>query len=348
MRILLLSNMYPSRERPEYGVFVQRLAEALRARGHELDEAVLESGARGRLRTPLAYLRLLGRARRLVRQHRPDVVYAHYLVPTGLVAMTAGAPFVITAHGQDVANVGTVPLVGGLTRRVVSRAAAVICVSEYLALRLPGHPRRIEVIDCGVDTETFAPSPRVEGDGPRYLVAGSLTERKNLGRLMEAFGRLGAGTLTVAGAGPLEAELRAAAPERVTFLGRVEPGRMPELYRACDVYCQPSLVEPQGQALLEALASGRPVVATRVGGPPEYVTDACGVLVDPLDVAAIAEGMRAAADCRCRARGGGGGAAPLDRALRRAGGEAARGGNLRRRWLNPDCWWSAGSARVPR
>ena len=296
MRILLLSNMYPSRERPDYGVFVQRLAEALRARGHELDEAVLESGARGRLRTPLAYLRLLGRARRLVRRHRPDVVYAHYLVPTGLVAMAAGAPFVITAHGQDVANVGTVPLVGGLTRRVVSRAAAVICVSEYLALRLPGHPRRIEVIDCGVDTATYASSPRAEGEGPRYLVAGSLTERKNLGRLMEAFGRLGSGTLTVAGAGPLEAELRAAAPERVTFLGRVEPGRMPELYRECDVYCQPSLVEPQGQALLEALASGRPVVATRVGGPPEYVTDACGVLVDPLDVAAIAEGMRAAAE----------------------------------------------------
>ncbi|HVI19573.1 MAG TPA: glycosyltransferase, partial [Gaiellales bacterium] len=49
-------------------------------------------------------------------------------------------------------------------------------------------------------------------------------------------------------------------------------------------------------ALLEALSSGRPVVATRVGGPPEYVTDACGVLVDPLDVAAIAEGMRTAAE----------------------------------------------------
>jgi glycosyltransferase involved in cell wall biosynthesis len=214
--------------------------------------------------------------------------------------MAAGAPFVITAHGQDVANVGTVPLVGMLTRRVVSRAAAVICVSEYLALRLPGHPRRIEVIDCGVDTATYTPSPRAEGEGegegPRYLVAASLTERKNLGRLMEAFGRLGSGTLTVAGAGPLEAELRAAAPERVTFLGRVGPDRMPELYRGCDVYCQPSLVEPQGQALLEALASGRPVVATRVGGPPEYVTDACGVLVDPLDVAAIAEGMRAAAE----------------------------------------------------
>jgi glycosyltransferase involved in cell wall biosynthesis len=70
---------------------------------------------------------------------------------------------------------------------------------------------------------------------------------------------------------------------------------MPELYRACDVYCQPSLVEPQGQAVLEALACGRPVVATREGGPAEIVTDACGVLVDPRDTAAIADGMRRAA-----------------------------------------------------
>jgi glycosyltransferase involved in cell wall biosynthesis len=99
----------------------------------------------------------------------------------------------------------------------------------------------------------------------------------------------------VAGSGPLEQELRAAAPERVTFLGRVDPSAMPDLYRGCDVYCQPSLVEPQGQALLEALATARPVVATRVGGPPEYVTPDCGVLVEPLDVDAIAAGMRAAA-----------------------------------------------------
>jgi glycosyltransferase involved in cell wall biosynthesis len=70
---------------------------------------------------------------------------------------------------------------------------------------------------------------------------------------------------------------------------------MPALFASCDVCCQPSLVEAQGQALLEALATGRPVVATRVGGPPEYVNDACGVLIDPLDVESIAEGMRRAA-----------------------------------------------------
>jgi glycosyltransferase involved in cell wall biosynthesis len=71
---------------------------------------------------------------------------------------------------------------------------------------------------------------------------------------------------------------------------------MPALYHDCDVYCQPSVVEAQGQALLEALASGRPVVATRAGGPPEYVDERCGALVDPLDVGSIADGMRRAAE----------------------------------------------------
>ena len=64
---------------------------------------------------------------------------------------------------------------------------------------------------------------------------------------------------------------------------------------AADVVCQPSLVEPFGQAILEALASERTVVATRVGGPPEFVPPSAGVLVDPTSVAAIADGLRAAA-----------------------------------------------------
>jgi glycosyltransferase involved in cell wall biosynthesis len=295
LRILLVSNMYPTAERPEYGVFVARLEEALRQRGHEIDRAVLGAGRRGKLATPLAYLGLLRRARGLRRRRSPDVVYAHFLVPTGLVAMTLRRPFVVTAHGRDVANVGEIPLVGALTRNVVERADAVIAVSQYLAECLPGSPREVEVIDCGVDTSYFRPAPRAPGDGPRFLFVGALNDRKNVRRLLEAFGQLREGTLTIAGAGPLADELRSTAPPGVTFIGRVPADGMPDLFASCDVYCQPSLVEAQGQALLEALATGRPVVATRVGGPPEYVNDACGVLVDPLDVESIADGMRRAA-----------------------------------------------------
>jgi glycosyltransferase involved in cell wall biosynthesis len=68
---------------------------------------------------------------------------------------------------------------------------------------------------------------------------------------------------------------------------------------AAHVVCQPSVVEPLGQALLEAMAMGRSVVATRAGGPPELVSEGAGVLVDPLDVDAISRALAAAAALPC-------------------------------------------------
>jgi glycosyltransferase involved in cell wall biosynthesis len=299
VHILLVSNMYPGRRRPEFGVFVAGIAAELRDRGHQVDLAVIRDDRTGRLRTPLKYAFLAARALSLARR-RPDVVYAHYLVPTGLVAAVAAAagraPLVVTAHGTDVANTRRSAFLAWLTRWVLRRSAAVIAVSDYLAGRLPDGAPRIEVIDCGVDTGFFQPSPRGEPGPPRYLYVGALIERKNPGRLLEAFARLEQGTLTVVGAGPLEDGLRAAAPAGVVFTGRLTPEGVREQLLAADVLVAPSLEEPQGQQVLEALASGRPVVATRVGGPAEVVGEDCGVLVDPLDVAAIADGMRAAAE----------------------------------------------------
>src|SRR3990172_3754486 len=101
MRILLVSQMYPGPRDPDLGVFVAQIAHALRERGHELELSVLDTRAGGKLR----YLRLLRRP-----STRPDVVYAHFLVPAGLAALIASrAPLVVTAHGQDVANLGAIP-----------------------------------------------------------------------------------------------------------------------------------------------------------------------------------------------------------------------------------------------
>lgn len=309
MRILLLTNMYPSAERPDYGVFVQRLADALEARGHVLDRVVLPASPPGRLRTPRKYAGLLRRAL-AAEGRRPDVIYAHYLVPTGVLARTVASrmdtPYVLTAHGTDVTNAERSRAVRAATRVALGRASAVVAVSRYLAERIDapdGVP--LEVIDCGVDTRLFTPAPAPAGrDGPRFLFVGSLTERKNAGRLIEAFALLDRGSLTIAGTGPLEQRLRAEAGGRVRFAGRLDAAAVAAELAAADVVCQPSLEEAQGQVVLEALARGRPVVATNVGGPAELVTPGCGVLVDPLDVAAIADGMRAAARIAVPCRAG--------------------------------------------
>ena len=174
---------------------------------------------------------------------------------------------------------------------------------------MPEARGKTEVVDSGVDLERFrAVEPAAQLDSPAFVHVGSLTERKNVVRLARAFESLGEGTLTFAGDGPLRGELEGRAGVRL--LGRVPYEQVPGLVAASRVVCQPSLVEPFGQALLEGLASGRPVVATKVGGPPEFVPRAAGVLVDPADEEALAEALRAAA------------ALPVPNAAARAAAEA--------------------------
>jgi glycosyltransferase involved in cell wall biosynthesis len=292
LRILLVSQMYPGVSDPDLGVFVAQMERALRERGHEIELAVLDSRAGGKRR----YAEL---ARRVRGASKPDVVYAHFLVPSGLIASQVDAPLVVTAHGRDVRNIGTIRGVAALTRRVVERASTVIAVSEYLRreleTKLPAASGKTEVVDSGVDLDRFSPSVAAtrELDAPAFLCVGSLTERKNVVRLADAFARLGEGSLTFVGDGPLRSRLEGR--ERVKVVGRVPHDEVPSWIGAADVVCQPSLLEPLGQSLLEAMACGRSVVATRVGGPPEFVPPDAGVLVDPLDLVALERALRTAA-----------------------------------------------------
>jgi glycosyltransferase involved in cell wall biosynthesis len=305
MRILLVSQMFPSPQAPDYGVVVADLAGELERRGHELAYAV-PAGPGG---SPAKHARLAADAVGQARRFRPDAVYAHFLFPAGgaaaAAARAAGAGLVVTAHGRDVRNIGAVPGLATVTRLVV-RSARVVAVSDYLrqelVARLPGLAGRVDVIDCGVDLERFRGRDSQElrarlgweGEPPFYVCVGSLDERKNPVRLAEAFAGLGRGSLAFVGDGPLRGELEGRPGVRLA--GRVPHEAVADWVGAADVLCQPSLVEPFGQAILEALASERSVVATRVGGPPEFVTPGAGVLVDPTSVEAISEGLHAAAE----------------------------------------------------
>jgi glycosyltransferase involved in cell wall biosynthesis len=293
VRILLVSQMYPGPGAPDLGVFVAQLERALRERGHEIELAVLDSRAGGKRR----YATLATSTIQAARRFRPDVVYAHFLVPSGLIgALASRAPLVVTAHGRDVRNVGSIRGMATLTRRTVARAAAVIAVSDYLRRELeakvPEARGKTEVIDSGVDLERFRVEP-TPTDGPRFLCLGALSERKNVVRLADAFAQVGAGTLTFVGNGPLRSRLEG--HENVELAGAVPHDEIPRRIAQSHVVCQPSLIEPFGQAVLEAMACGRSVVATRIGGPPEFVPPDAGVLVDPLDVEALARALRQAA-----------------------------------------------------
>jgi glycosyltransferase involved in cell wall biosynthesis len=305
VRILEVTQMWPSEEHPDLGSFLVPLTRELEALGHDVEVAAISR----RGGPPTEYASLARKARTAAKGFKPDVVFAHFLFPAGaagaLAARTASVPLVVMAHGQDVANLGRIRGVTRATSWVIRRASAVIANSQWLAGRLteeiPAAGKKITVADLGVDLEAFSPRAADEarrelawdGEGPAFLCVGSLIERKNVVRLADAFASLGRGRLAFVGDGPLRPALEGR-PD-VTLTGRVPQSEVPRWVAACDILCQPSLIEPFGQATLEAMAMERTVVATSNGGPPEFVTPEAGVLVDPQDPAALPRAMELAA-----------------------------------------------------
>ncbi len=309
VRVLCLSNMWPGPRDPDYGAFVADMCDALRAEGLSVEVAAIDSRASGPLRTPAKYARLARGAMGAAR--RADVIYAHFLFPTGALAAqaarAAGIPFVVTAHGQDVRNLERWSARRG-TAAALRRAGAVIAVSEYLAdeLRASGIALPpLHVVNMGVDLDRFAPADRgaararlgLPADGPLVAAVGGLTERKNPLVLLQAFARVRARRpdtrLALVGDGPLAGAVDAGARRLGVDGAVVRPGVVPhaqvgDWLAASDALAIVSRIEPLGIAALEALASGRPVVATRVGGAREIVPDGGpGRIIDPLDPVAI-------------------------------------------------------------
>jgi glycosyltransferase involved in cell wall biosynthesis len=317
MRVLVVAAAYPSREHPSYGIYVRRGADALEGTGIQVERAVLHTRTRGRARTPLKYgaLGLDALAHALWR--RPDVVWAHFLVPTGSVARQVArlvrVPLVVTAHGTDVANAEAGGRVRAATLTVLREAAAVTAVSGALAARLralaPGLGERLVVISAGVDTSRFHDGDREiaaaalgwNETAPRFVFVGNLVPAKNLERLLEAFARLGSGSLALVGDGPLRPRLEERARAlglkgSVRFVGEVPGTEVPRWLRAAHAACLVSEKEGFGLAAVEALACGRPVAVTRGVGAAGAVTEgATGALCDSDDVDGIAAALHLAA-----------------------------------------------------
>lgn len=284
-----------------------------------------------RLVDPLAVaVALLGGALRS-RSGPLAVVHAHWLHPHGFAAALVGRllrrPVILTAHGSDVGRLIGNDAHAGYYRRAmlaaVRRAEAVVCVSRAIAERLAalGAPReRLIVIPNGIDLERFQPRDRntcraeiartygtslvsTSSDSRLLLFAGDLVPVKQVDRLLRAVATLGkaqgasAFRLVIAGEGSERDRLRALAAEldlgdRVTFAGRRPHAEMPTWLAAADVAVLPSASEGLPLFILEALASGTPVVASRVGGVPECVEDGVtGILVDPVTVEGLAAGL---------------------------------------------------------
>jgi glycosyltransferase involved in cell wall biosynthesis len=305
VRVAVLTTSYPRFRGDAAGHFVADAVEHVRARGVEVEVIGPEQfphygiayghGVLGNLRRRpwLALLvpALLAGFVRAARRVDADLLHAHW-IPAGWVAARAGKPYVVQVWGTDVELARRVPQ---LARRVLSGAELVIAASTALAdtARVLG-ARDVRVIPGGVD---LPPEVGGEAEPPEVLYAGRLSPEKGVLELVEATRGM---QLVVAGDGPLRDRVPGAQ-------GFVPHDKLQHLYARAAVVACPSRREGFGVACLEAMAHGRPVVATAVGGLRDLVVDGeTGLVVPPRDPAALRHALETLlADPELRHRLGG-------------------------------------------
>ncbi len=248
---------------------------------------------------------------------RPDVVHAHFWM-SGMAALAAAdgrIPVVQTFHAlgsvkrrhQGAADTSPEGRVGAerVIARRVDRVLATCTDEVFELVRLGAPRRRTTVVPCGVDTDTFTPDGPVaeRGRRPRLVVLGRLVRRKGVDEVIEALRRVPAAELVVAGGSALVddpdaqrlRDLVAASglADRVRLVGPLLRAQVPALLRSADaVVCVP-WYEPFGIVPLEAMACGRPVVASAVGGFQDTVVDqVTGLLVPPRRPDLLASALR--------------------------------------------------------
>lgn len=267
---------------------------------------------------PLAALALRRAVAERLESARYDAVHAHWVVPNAAlvtdVVRVSGVPFVISLHGSDVFLAERSRPARALARRAFAAAGAVTACSDDLhrrSLALGALPERTRTVPYGVDVTAFAPradAPEVRArlgvpqDAFLVLAVGRLVEKKGFAHLVEAAARTGGVRVVIAGDGDLRAALEAqvrATGAPVTLPGALSREAVAAALSEADVVVVPSVVDGAGNVdglpnvLLEAMAAGRPLVASRVAGIPQVIEDGRnGLLVPEKDTRALAEALR--------------------------------------------------------
>ena len=238
-----------------------------------------------------------------------DVIDSHYYYPDGVAAAILARhfkkPFTVTARGSDINLISRHLIPRRLMGWAAEWASASIGVSAALtdAMRQLGMPApRLRTMPNGVDMTLFRMHPQMEAraalgwlQAPTLLSVGNLVENKGHHIAIESLAQLPEFRLVISGEGPQRPALEQLARQlgvspRLTFLGRVDQAQLAVCYSAADILVLPSSREGWPNVLLESMACGTPVVATRVGGIPEIVNSAqAGRLISARTASSLAE-----------------------------------------------------------
>ncbi|MBU8881155.1 glycosyltransferase [Bacillus sp. FJAT-29790] len=321
-KVLVITNMYPTEKHKSFGIFVKNQVEALKRRGLSVDVAAIQNPDSGKLNVLKKYSSWFFKTilALMTKGKSYDVVHAHYVFPSGLLAYffkkLFGTRLIVTAHGGDIDKMARKnKQIYSLTKKILQEADQVIAVGQELYDTIVDEfsvpVNRISIINMGVNRDVFKPISKIEArktcdiktEEIPILYVGNLIKQKGLLELVEAIRLLKKSEPNVRLflIGPdkdqsfkkelFERIQQLNINNEVSYLGVKSQKEISEWMSASEVFVLPSHIEGFGLVALEAMACGTPVVGTNVGGLKYLLADGAGKIVPVKDAEALSEGI---------------------------------------------------------
>ncbi|UFT98849.1 glycosyltransferase [Radiobacillus kanasensis] len=310
MRILIISNMYPSMNSPQFGIFVKEQVDQLKKLTTSIKLSVNTKQGGSKIEKILKYVLLYLKSLRLIFTEDIDIVHIHYAFPTGLLVFPikwfTRKKVVITVHGSDAhikSSVGH-----WILKRIFNNTDRIVTVSYYLKDSIVSdyevNVKKVNTVNCGVNRELFYPRDNkelrqkydIQMNKKVILFVGNLLVKKGIYtfvELMKIFPDKHDTMFIIVGNGPEREKihkLTEGLASRVRIIGSVPKRDVSDWFNIADVFVLPSYNEGFGLVALESISCETPVIATRVGGIPEIIQDGVnGYLVNVNNANAISE-----------------------------------------------------------
>jgi teichuronic acid biosynthesis glycosyltransferase TuaC len=273
LSVLVVTNMYPDAENPDFGTFVQEQVEGLRTRGVDVDVLIV-----GGKRRKLSYLGGLHRFRRRMHERQYDVIHAHYVFSGMIARLQRSTPLLVSFHGEPARVVGL------LSKWLAPFVDAVTVTSQAHKAQIGRQDAYI--VPCGVDLHLFAPMPREEArqrlrlaqDKRLALFAGLVRPEKRVDLIQAAVGLV-----------HLEDE-----QVELVIATRQPHDMMPLYMNACDVMVLASDYEGSPVVIKEAMACNLPIVSTDVGDVAQVIAGTEGCFICQQDAEDMAQKIKLA------------------------------------------------------
>ncbi|AOV08549.1 glycosyltransferase [Sporosarcina ureilytica] len=320
-KIIVFSNMYPTKNHPTFGIFVKNQVNQLKEAGVNLEVIAIDEPGKGKVLTLKKYFSWFMRSMKYLVQNNKNIsmTHAHYAFPTGVISLIGKRifkiPYAVTVHGGDIDKMaGKHSSIQKMTRKILQGAEAVIVVGEQLKqdviTRFGVSKENVEVLSMGVDTKVFKKYTQSEvrnllgihDDGEIILFVGNVIREKGVAELIQAYAKLRDrfpnSSLYILGSQrndtfikELGSMIQAQDLSNVHFIKPIQQEGVAKWMAAANVLALPSYHEGFGLVALEAMATGTPVVGSDVGGLSYLLQDGTGVLVRPKEVESLADGL---------------------------------------------------------